>query len=132
MRKTGSEIEGDMVLIIKGSQLAGAVNGGVYVDGTTSNKEDIVVSFQSGIEGSVQTGCIEVNIYVPDIGNSTDGFVKNAPRCLSLEQLVMKVVNSMQSVEYAFYLGETIHSPKVLDVNQHFVNVKLKFKRSIN
>lgn len=135
MRKTGSEIEKDVLLMVNGSQLVNAINGAVYVDGTrpaSSTKEDIVVSFQSGKEESVQTGDLEINIYVPDSGNTTDGYLKNASRCLVLEQLAMTMINSIVSVEYSIYLAETINSVKVPEVNQHFVNVKLKFKRSIN
>lgn len=135
MRKTGSEIEKDMLLMIKESQVVGAINGAVYVDGTrtkNSSKEDIVISFLVGTEESVQTGDMEINIYVPDTGNETEGYLKNASRCLVLEQLALIMVNSIESVEYSIFLSETISSVKVPEVNQHFVNVKLKFKRSIN
>lgn len=135
MRKTGSEIEQDLLQMITGSQLAGAINGAVYVDGTrpkNSSKEDIIISFQTGTEEAVQLGDIEINTYIPDTGNTTDGYLKNASRCLVLEKLARALVESIVSVEYSIALATTICSIKVPDVNQHFINVKLKFKRSIN
>lgn len=70
MKKTASEIEADIYKIVKNSILKSAVTGDVFLDGLrpeNSNKEDIIVSFMTGIfDVFHQEGKVNINVYVPD------------------------------------------------------------------
>lgn len=133
MRKTGLQVEADIFGFIKGSPLATAVNGGVYRDGMRpvgSKKEDIVVSFMTGLAGQVETGTVTVHVFVPDIDSGKGVLVKDMARLRTLEALADSVISSSKGGEYKMSLGNTIQSFKAEGADQHFVDVKIKFKRA--
>lgn len=132
MRKTGLQVEADIFNIIKDSPLKSAVNGDVYRDGMrplNSNKEDIVVSFMTGLAGDIEDGTVTVHIYIPDMDTGSGVKVKNLGRLRTMEALADTVVSSTTGGEYKMTLGSTIQSFKAEDISQHFVDVKIKFKR---
>lgn len=134
MGKTGSQIQGDVLVMLRGSSLAGTVTGGVYRDGMRprgSRLEDIVVAFTAGIPGQIHEGVVTVNVYVPDITPFSDGvYVKDGERCEVLECMAQEWVDSLTAdrSDYVFSLENTIHTLPDRDTDQHFVVVRLKYR----
>jgi hypothetical protein len=131
MRKTGSEIEADVYAIINASALKTAVNGNVYKEGIRplgAKTEDIVVSFLTGLDDQIQTGVLNVNIYVPDIDNGEKVLVKNISRCKALEIIANTLIQGLKAGEYRFKLASIIQTFKADGISQHFINCKIKFQ----
>lgn len=59
------------------------LSGGYYMSGMrpfNSNREDCVVSMNSGLDGQIQEGYLTVNVYVPDIPYSDGQYHCNTVR----------------------------------------------------
>ena len=131
MRKTGSEIENDVFSILKGSSLVAGIRGTIFREGMRPNgakTEDAIVSFMAGLDDQIQTGVVNVNIYVPDISNGSGVLLKNGSRCQELEILANGIIQSLIPGAYRFRLGATIQTYKAEGIDQHFVNCKIKFE----
>lgn len=136
-RKTGSEIEGDVYNLVQQSELKSFIKGTIYKDGlrpVDSDKEDAIVSFKTGLDYQFQVGELTINIYVPDIDNGGKVLVKNTSRCRAIEVKANEIVRSFTNAEYLFSLGGIIQTFRLqsedTQVKQHFVNIKLRFKRN--
>lgn len=121
--KTGSQIEQDFVnaIIDRGFE----VNGGVYKQGMRpvgSEKEDVVVSFLTGLGQQVQTGVVNVNVYVQNISE-----LRNSTRCLEVEQILLSFVENLHLSGYRVDQKQMIQTFKAGDIDQHFVNLQIKF-----
>lgn len=131
MKKTGGEIEADVYAIIKASALKTAIAGNLYKEGTRpigAKTEDIVVSFLTGLDDQIQTGVLNVNIYVPDIDNGDKVLVKDTSRCKALEIIANTLIQGLKAGEYRFKLASIIQTFKADGTGQHFVNCKVKFQ----
>jgi hypothetical protein len=131
--KTGKQIQGDIVALLKDSVLANTVNGKIYGfehRPRDSKAEDIIVVFTTGFSEQIQTGVITLNIYVPDVENPDNGILtENERRCEDLEIAAGSWVESLISVPYyQFSLQQTIYTEAEPEINQHFVVVKLKYQ----
>lgn len=134
MEKTEKQIEKDVYRIIRDSELKSAVGGKVYRDGMRpkdAKTEDIVVKFLTGLDGQEQSGIVLVHIYVPDIKSpSGDGeLVPNITRIDQLEDTVNTLLASLEDTEYLFEKDETPKSYPAEGIRQHFINVRLKYRR---
>ena len=130
MKKTGSTFEKDVFNLMKQSPLKSSISGDVYREGMrpiNSNKEDAVVSFMAGLDGQIQSGVLNINVYVPDINNGTEDRLKNIKRCNEIESLCSDIVESLKLDGYRFSLAAIIQTFKSQEIDQHFINVKLKF-----
>lgn len=131
MRKTGGEIEADVYAIVKASALKTAIAGTVYKEGTRplgAKTEDVVVSFLTGLDDQIQTGVLNVNIYVPDLDNGDKVLVKDTSRCKALEIIANTLIQGLKAGEYRFKLASIIQTFKADGTGQHFVNCKVKFQ----
>lgn len=131
MRKSADEIEKDIFLMVKNCKVAKEIKGAVYRDGMRaidSISEDIVVSFKTGLDGQFQTGELSVNTYVPNI--TKNGWsIKNVARCNELANLIMGDLNGLTNGEYLISLKNIPQSYKVENINQYFINARLRFRR---
>ncbi len=136
MKKTGSEIEYEVFKLFK-DEIQAFIQGDVYLRGTRPLKEntedlteDAIISFMTGLDNQMQTGALNINVYVPDIDNGGNDLVKDVTRCLEVERFMQNLIEgwSVKS-EYKFWLEQTINTFPEDEINQHFVNVKLKYKR---
>ncbi len=136
MKKTGSEIEYEVYNLFK-DEIQAFIKGKVYLRGTRplkenteDLKEDAIISFMTGLDNQIQRGALNINIYVKDIDNGSSDLVKDVSRCLEVERFMLNLIEkwSVKS-EYKFWLGQTINTFAEDNINQHFVNVKLKYKR---
>ncbi|TXD47339.1 hypothetical protein [Polaribacter sp. IC073] len=132
MKKTGGQIEYEIYNLWK-DLINEEINGTFYLRGTrpiNSDKEDAIISFMTGLDDQMQTGALNINIYVPDIDIGNSNSVKNIARCNELEAFMLQLTeNWTVKSEYKFTLGQTINTFEEDDIHQHFVNVKLKYKR---
>jgi len=131
MTKTADEVESDLFALISSSALKQAIKGSVYKDGTrpiNATTEDAVITFVAGLDDQIQTGAINLNVYVPDIDNGTGTLVKNTARCRALGILVNQIVKATTPGNYYWSLGGTIQTFPADQIGQHFVNAKIKFQ----
>lgn len=131
MRKTGGEIESDVFAIISQSALKTAITGTIYKEGMrplSSVAEDAIVAFMTGLDGQIQTGALNLNIYVPDIDNGGGQFVKNGSRSRALEIIANTIIQGLKPGAYRFSLGATIQTIPAEGTSQHFINCKIKFQ----
>ena len=131
--KTEKRIERDFYEFVTKSELAKAVSGKVYRKGMRppeSYKEDIVVKFLSGVDEQVQSGIVVLNIYVPDISVRSRGAkVENIKRIDELEELAVSFIEGNDSNEYDLEKDGTPKSLEAEGIEQHFISVRIKFKR---
>ena len=131
MEKTAKQIEQDIFRIIKDSDLSIAITGEVYRSGmrpTGATSEDAVVKFLSGIDEQEQSGVVIVNVYVNDIPLYGE-LVEDVPRVDELESVVNEVLSSLDDTEYLLEKDGTPHSFPAKGIKQHFINVRLRYRR---
>ena len=131
--KTGTQIQSDIIDLLKGSPLLAALSGGMYRGGMRprgSKKEDLMVIFTTALGGQLQQGDVTLNIYVPDIPVGKDGVLyQNSARCEEIERLALEEIETWNvRSAYRFTLRATISSDHDDDINQSFVVVRLGFR----
>lgn len=147
MRKTAEEIEADIFEAFKAFndssvftdewdiEFRGTLPVNTFLNGTrpfNSRIEEAVITFISGIDDQVQTGIVNINVYVPNINNGVNKgvMVKNVKRCKQVSIALKEFQLSIRSFgEYYFTLDSIIKTFKVDEIEEHFVNCRLKFKR---
>lgn len=132
MAKTGHEIQGDILGLLKSSTLASVINGGVYRAGyrpRDSRLEDAVVIFTAGLPSQVQTGVVTVHIYVPDI-ELNGVWVEDGARAAALEAAAQAWTESLTCAvsNYKFTVQQTVTTEAAPEIQQHFVVVMLRYE----
>ncbi len=133
MKKTPEEIEGDVYRLINSSPIKKAIKGKVYrkdLRPDNATTEDVVVIFSSGVNSQIQSGTVEVNVYVPDI--SIPGYSskkKNEPRVKELGNIINEWIEQVDSIEYEFDVLVTPTAIGIEGIEQHLISVLLEFKR---
>jgi len=134
MKKTAGEIETDVYGIVANSLLKTAIKGKVYREGTrplSSKEEDVVITFLTGDHDEIQSGFVNINVYVPNVDNGSKVLIKNVARCIQVERILRDMLQSISiHKEYRFFSDSTIKSFKAEEIEQYFVSCKLKFKRT--
>jgi len=139
MRKIAEDIEEDVFNLVKADAIADLITGNVYKNGTrpfNSVLEDIVVTFLAGVDGQKQRGILNINAYVSNIDNGNEVFVKDILRCKtigtalnSFKESVMSSRIILNPTGYRFLSDESIIQTFEEDeINQHYVNLRLKFE----
>lgn len=128
------EIEADVFKIVSGSGIKKSISGSVYRDGMrpkNAKTEDAVVSFLTGTDGQIQQGYVLVHVYVPDISspNGDGELVKNISRIKELQSTVNDSLSNIENSEYLFEITDTPKTYEVEGMRQHFINVRLFYKR---
>lgn len=133
MEKTAKQIEKDVFRIIRNSELKDVIGGTFYRAGMrpkNATTEDVVVKFLTGIDGQEQSGVVLVHVYVPNIQVSADGeLVENITRIDELEGLINALFADLENDEYLFEKDGTPHSFPVEGIEQHFINVRVHYRR---
>lgn len=128
---TENEIERFFYRKVKEGPLGQEIGGEVYrrderPDG--SMEEDAVVSFLSGRDGQEQSGIVIVNVYVPDIPDSSGRMVRDKVRTGEIESIAGSLPSLMNGDELYVWKEETPHTVKVDEIKQHAVTIRLNFK----
>lgn len=133
MEKTAKQIEKDVFRIMRDSELKNVIGGKFYRAGMrpkNAKTEDVVVKFLTGIDEQEQSGVVLVHVYVPNIQASNDGeLVENITRVDELEELLNTTVANLEDGEYLFEKDGTPNSFPVEGIEQHFINMRLKYRR---
>ncbi|MCC8175530.1 MAG: hypothetical protein LIO91_03760 [Bacteroidales bacterium] len=134
MEKTEKAIERDLFRLIRDSSLGVAIQGSLYRGGQrpkNATTEDIVVKFLAGVDGQEQSGVINVNVYVPDIKSvANDGeVVENITRVDELEEIANAVCSNLDSIEYWYTKDGTPKTYACEDIDQHFINIRINYRR---
>ena len=133
MEKTAKQIEKDVFRIVRNSELKNVIGGTFYRAGMrpkNASTEDVVVKFLAGIDGQEQSGVVLIHVYVPNIQVSKDGeLVENITRIDELEELLNTLVADLENGEYLFEKDGTPHSFPVEGIEQHFINMRLHYRR---
>ena len=133
MEKTAKQIEKDVFRIMRDSELKNVIGGKFYRAGMrpkNAKTEDVVVKFLTGIDEQEQSGVVLVHVYVPNIQASNDGeLVENITRVDELEELLNTTVANLEDGEYLFEKDGTPNSFPVEGIEQHFINLRLKYRR---
>lgn len=131
--KTGSEVVGDVMGLLRGSALAGLAGGRVYRAGyrpAGSVAEDIVVAFTAGLAGEVSSGVVTVNAFVPDVPLGDGTLVCDGARCAAYEAAAAAWAAGLTcaaSGGYRFRLARAISTARAEGAGQHFVTVRLGY-----
>lgn len=131
---TSKRVQGDIYNMLRESDLATFINGGVYREGMRprdSRKEDAVVIFTTGLSEQIQTGVVTVDIYVSDRATGENGvFEEDGQRCEEIETAAVAWVNTLTAgrSNYLFRLQQTIYTEREPETNEHFIVVKLVYK----
>ena len=138
--KTGKEIEGDILALLRSSYIvtgkAGVpgIGGGVYratMRPRDSRAEDMTVMFTTATAQQTQVGIVTVNVYVPDLLNRANGVTsEDGARCEQIERLAQDSVDWLKAdkSDYLFSLERAIHTNRDPEISQSFVVVPLRFK----
>lgn len=132
-KKTGQQIVGDVMRLLKGTPIVSAVNGGFYREGLRprdSKKEDIIVIFTNSDADQFQTGSVTINIYVDDIRYGKSGIlVCNGKRCEELEVICQQSIDLLKAdkSDYRFSLRSAIHTQHDESINQSFIVAQIGF-----
>lgn len=133
MEKTAKQIEKDVFRIVRNSELKNVIGGTFYRAGMrpkNASTEDVVVKFLAGIDGQEQSGVVLIHVYVPNIPVSKDGeLVENITRIDELEELLNTLIADLDNDEYLFEKDGTPHSFPAEGIEQHFINVRLHYRR---
>lgn len=132
-RKGTLTIEQEMYPVLE-VFLDGKIAGSLYprdcrpVD---SELEDAVITVSNATAEQIQEGRARLNIYVPDIDNGSGNPAPDIERLEELSLLDEDIVSALNEadLEYEFDLFQATDTIAVPDVNQHFVNINLEFKR---
>lgn len=132
MKKTASQIEADLYKYFK-DKINPLINGQTYRNGVrplNSQKEDCVISFLTGLDGQYQTGVVNINIFVPMVKNNDNQYMKDFVRCDAIEQALMPIIEEAETDlrNYRLQLHQIIQTFEETDINQFFINAKVKFR----
>lgn len=132
--KTEKQIERDFFKFVCDSELARSISGKVYRKGVRppdSDKEDIVVKFLSGLDEQIQSGIVVLNIYVPDETiRGTGTKVEAFERVAELEEILLTFIEENDSNEYDLSKDGTPKSLEAEGIEQHFIQARIKFRRT--
>jgi hypothetical protein len=133
MRKTGKQVQSDVIALLNSGELPALVSGKVYRNGyrpRDSRLEDIIVTFTTGLPEQIQTGIVTVNIYVADVKGRNGVMLEDGRRCEELEIAAVEWVDSLtaSASDYRFTLQQTVYTENDADIDQQFVVIKLKYE----
>lgn len=129
MIKSDLHIEQDIYNLLKG-ELKSMISGEVYKEGMRpidAQTEDAVISVSDVSAEQIQLGHVQINVYVPNIVD-----MPNKERMTELSERhekLCELINELTTDEYHFYLSRAARCFEVPDINQHFVNFEIEFKR---
>lgn len=135
MIKSEAQIEDDVYNLLK-PYFKTVITGGVYKDESRpgdSHAEDAVIAVSNADANQFQEGHVYVNIYVPDRDNNSRFFTPNKERLAELSALhetLCEYMNIRTTNEYTFFPGKAARLVPEPDIQQHFVSMDIKFKRT--
>lgn len=134
---TGQQIVTDIIALLRETGLPSFIGGGVYREGNRprdSRAEDLVVIFTTADAEQFQSGVVTLNIYVPDLPETTNGVgLVDSARCEAVEAATSEAISSLKAhrSDYLFRLRDAVHTERDQDTGQAFVVARLGFKHIV-
>lgn len=132
--KSGDQVETDIYNLLA-PRIKEQISGKVYKSNLrpkSSTLEDAVIIFTGGLDGQIQRGVVTVNIYVPDIQTGSGALEKDTARCRDLANIMISIIDETETSEYELTRNDMIRTYEHEEINQHFINTKITFRRIIN
>lgn len=141
--KTATEIQSDILRLVRESSIMEALNGGLYREGTRprdSSAEDLIISVTSADGEQVQMGVVLLTVYVADLimqsksskasGHKSLESYANLGRCAEVERMLTDFVSGLtaQKSEYLFSLSNAVYTSHDTDISQSRVMARLRFR----
>lgn len=129
--KTSEEIEQDVYQMVR-THLSGHVSGYVYRRDLRPTdrrgKEDVVVSFLTGLDGQVQTGVVVVNAYVPHTSQGADTYsLKDVRRVTEVARHLTELLSEKPPRGYHLRAERTVSSEEEEGVTRVTLRIKYKY-----
>lgn len=131
MRKGGLEVEGYLFNLCRGGL---SVRGSFYRGGTRpygATTEDVVVSHLSGRDGwdgFSQTGIVNINVHVPNLGDSPYS-IKDVARCEALEVQLLRLIENHKTGDYLLTTEASAETYPEGD-REHLVTLRVRYKHN--
>lgn len=128
--KTDTDICKDIYHIVKDSEIKTTITGNITYTGRETDKEDCVISVLDSMNGQIQDGKVNVNIYVQDI--TSNGLIKpNVSRISKLSDISKEVFGDGRRSVFGDGFRVTLEKQRVLSVNgksEHVINNTIRYK----
>lgn len=131
--KTEQDIERDFYRFVSESEIGRTIRGSIYRDGmrpANADTEDLVVKFLEGTDAQFQSGIMVLNLYVPDITMGKGRKSKDFKRIAELQNAINSFFDVGCGNEYEITKDATPKTLRNEDIGQHFIYVRIKFRRA--
>lgn len=129
MIKSELQIEQDIYNLLK-DELKSMISGNVYKNGMRpidAQTEDAVISVSDASADQIQLGHVQINVYVPNIGDMPDK--ARMTELSEQHENLCELMNALTTDEYTFYPSRAARPYEVPELRQHFVNFEIEFER---
>lgn len=130
MIKSELQIEQDVYDLLR-DELKSMIDGEVYRQGTRpidAQTEDAVIAVSDASAEQIQLGHVQINVYVPNIGNMPDK--ARMTELSEQHENLCEMMNELTTDEYRFYPSRAARPFEVPELRQHFVNFEIEFERT--
>lgn len=131
---TKIEVENFIFSLLKASEVATEINGGIYPDGQrpqSSVKEDAEVVMTTATADALATGTLNIIVFIPDILQSgcKSAKVANRPRLTKIARLLADFAEGLKAADgdYLFRPSEAVYIDEYAELGQHAAVLRLKF-----
>lgn len=131
---TKFEVENHLYSLLKASEVATEINGGVYPDGQrpqSSTKEDAEIITTTATADAMAEGSVNVLVFVPDVtqSGSKSAKVANRPRLTKIARLLGDFAEGLKADgDYLFKPKEAVYTSDYEELGQHAAVLRLSFK----
>lgn len=129
MIKSELQIEQDIYNLLK-DELKSMISGNVYKNGMRpidAQTEDAVIAVSDASAEQIQLGHVQVNVYVPNIGDKPDK--ARMTELSEQHENLCELMNELTTDEYRFYPSRAARPYEVPELRQYFVNFEIEFER---
>lgn len=129
MIKSELQIEQDIYNLLK-DELKSMISGNVYKNGMRpidAQTEDAVIAVSDASADQIQSGHVQINVYVPNIGDMPDK--ARMTELSEQHENLCELMNALTTDEYTFYPSRAARPYEVPELRQHFVNFEIEFER---
>lgn len=129
MIKSELQIEQDIYNLLR-DELKSMIKGNVYKNGMRpidAHTEDAVIAVSDASADQIQSGHVQINVYVTNIGDMPDK--ARMTELSEQHENLCELMNALTTDEYTFYPSHAARPYEVPELRQHFVNFEIEFER---
>lgn len=134
---TKIEVENHLYSLLKASEVATEISGGIYPDGQrpqSSSKEDAEIIMTTATAEAVTEGSVNILVFVQDVtqSGSKSAKVANRPRLTKIARLLADFAEGLKAdSDYLFRPSEAVYISEYTELGQHAAVLRLSFKHYI-